>query len=49
MAYSTISKAKSFFNTITYSGTGSAATVTGVGFKPDLFWIKQNFIKDLKI
>ena len=41
MAYSTISKAKSFFNTIQYSGTGSAATVTGVGFKPDLFWIKQ--------
>ena len=41
MAYSTISKHTNFFNTKLYSGTGSNATVTGVGFQPDFFWIKQ--------
>ena len=41
MAYSTISKHTDFFNTKLYSGTGSSATVTGVGFQPDFFWIKQ--------
>ena len=28
------------FNTITYTGTNSAQSVTGLGFKPDLVWIK---------
>ena len=41
MAYSTISKHTTHFNTTLYSGTGSNATVTGVGFQPDFFWIKQ--------
>jgi|MDTC01.3.fsa_nt_gb hypothetical protein len=29
------------FNTVLYSGTGSAQSITGVGFKPDLVWIKE--------
>jgi hypothetical protein len=29
------------FNTLLYTGTGSARTVTGVGFDPDLIWIKN--------
>ena len=41
MAYTTINKSTDNFNTLTYSGNGSARTVTGVGFQPDFFWIKQ--------
>ncbi len=29
------------FKTVLYTGSGSARTVTGVGFKPDLVWIKK--------
>jgi|TARA_Y100000015_G_scaffold21298_1_gene20686 hypothetical protein len=29
------------FNIVTYTGTGSARSITGVGFKPDLLWIKR--------
>jgi len=29
------------FNVVTYTGTGSSQSITGVGFKPDLCWIKQ--------
>jgi hypothetical protein len=29
------------FKTILYDGTGSAQSITGVGFKPDLVWIKE--------
>jgi len=29
------------FNTVLYTGTGSAQSITGVGFKPDFVWIKQ--------
>ena len=36
-----INKPVDHFNTLLYSGTGSARTVTGVGFQPDFFWIKQ--------
>ena len=28
------------FNTVLYTGTGSAQSITGVGFKPDWVWIK---------
>jgi hypothetical protein len=28
------------FNTVLYTGTGSAQSITGVGFKPDFVWIK---------
>ena len=29
------------FNTVTYSGTGATNAITGVGFQPDLVWIKR--------
>jgi len=42
MAYAAISKPNSHFNTITYSGNGSATqALTGVGFQPDWVWIKS--------
>ena len=40
MAYSTISKPKLHFNTKLYTGNGSTNAITGVGFQPDLCWIK---------
>jgi hypothetical protein len=40
MAYTTINKGSSYFNTVLYTGNGSTLNVTGVGFKPDLVWIK---------
>jgi hypothetical protein len=30
-----------YFNTVTYTGTGSARSITGVGFQPDWVWIKD--------
>ena len=30
-----------YFNTVLYTGTGSTADITGVGFQPDWTWIKQ--------
>ena len=42
MAYSTISKPESYFNTKTFTGTaGSGQAITGVGFQPDMIWIKH--------
>ena len=41
MAYTTINKSTDHFNTVTYSGTGSAQSITGVGFQPDWVWIKH--------
>ena len=29
------------FNIVKYTGTGSSQAITGLGFKPDLIWIKQ--------
>ena len=29
------------FAIVTYTGTGSARSITGVGFKPDFLWIKR--------
>jgi len=29
------------FKVVTYTGTGAARSITGVGFKPDLVWIKH--------
>jgi hypothetical protein len=40
MAYTTINKGSSYFNTILYTGTGSSNARTGVGFQPDWVWIK---------
>ncbi len=41
MAYTTIDKSTNYFNTVSYSGTGSAQSITGVGFRPDWLWIKH--------
>ena len=40
MAYTTINKSTEHFNTITWSGTGSGKSETGVGFQPDWVWTK---------
>ena len=41
MAYTTINKSTDHFNTKLYTGTGSSNAITGVGFRPDLCWIKN--------
>ena len=41
MAYTTINKPTDYFNTKLYTGTGSSNSITGVGFQPDLTWIKS--------
>ena len=46
MAYSTIDKSTDFFNTVLYTGNGTAIgssgnAITGVGHQPDLVWIKS--------
>jgi len=41
MAYTTINKSTDYFNNKLYTGTGSSNAITGVGFQPDLTWIKQ--------
>jgi len=40
MAYTTINKHTEHFTTKLYTGTGSSNSITGVGFNPDLVWIK---------
>ena len=40
MAYTDIDKPSDYFNTKLYTGTGSSLANTGVGFQPDLTWIK---------
>jgi len=42
MAYTTINKSTDYFNTKLYTGNGSNGhAITGVGFQPDLTWIKS--------
>ena len=41
MAYTTIKKSTDYFNTITWTGNDSARSLTGVGYAPDLVWIKD--------
>ena len=41
MAYTTINKSTDYFNTKLYTGNGGTQGITGVGFKPDLNWIKD--------
>ena len=40
MAYTTINKSGDYFNTKLYTGNGSTNAITGVGFQPDLTWVK---------
>ena len=41
MAYTTINKPTEHFNTKLYTGNGGTQSITGVGFQPDLNWIKN--------
>jgi len=42
MAYTTIKKPSDYFNTKLWSGNSTTSTgITGVGFQPDLVWIKN--------
>ena len=41
MAYTTINKSSLYQNTVLYTGdTSSSRSITGVGFQPDLVWVK---------
>ena len=37
----TVTTPSTAFNTVLYTGTGATKSVTGVGFQPDLVWIKN--------
>ena len=41
MAYTTIDTPESYFNIVTYTGNGSTQSITGLGFQPDMIWIKS--------
>ena len=41
MAYTTIDDPSEHFDILTYSGTGSTQSITGLDFKPDWVWIKR--------
>jgi len=41
MAYTTINKSTDYFNTKLYTGTGSAQSISSVGFQPDWVWGKN--------
>ena len=42
MAYTTIDKQTSYFNTLLHTGNGSSPrALTGVGFQPDWVWTKN--------
>tara|TARA_R100000734_G_scaffold18790_1_gene16554 strand:+ start:1516 stop:2595 length:1080 start_codon:yes stop_codon:yes gene_type:complete len=41
MAYTTIDTPESYFNVVTYTGNGSTQSITGVGFQPDMVWLKS--------
>jgi hypothetical protein len=50
MAYTTINKPSEYFNTKLYTGTGSAQSLTGVNFQPDMVWTKiRNGVYDHNI
>jgi hypothetical protein len=34
-------QADNYFNTVLYNGTGATQSITGVGFQPDLVWVKN--------
>ena len=40
MAYTTIAKPNTYFNTKLYTGNGSTQSITGVNFQPDMVWTK---------
>ena len=42
----TVTKGTDYFNTVLYTGNGSTASISGVGFQPDLVWIKNRSAAD---
>ena len=46
MAFSPISKSSLHFNTHEYTGNAGTNNVTGVGFQPDIVWLKGRAIDD---
>lgn len=36
-----VAQANDYFNTVLYNGTGATQSITGVGFQPDLVWVKN--------
>ena len=49
MAYSSIVKPSSYFNTKLFTGNGGTQAVTGVGFQPDWVWLKSRSVADSPI
>ena len=41
MAYTGINKSTDFFNTKLYTGNAGTQSITGVGFQPDMVWLKK--------
>jgi len=41
MAYTTIKKPSDYFNTKLYTGNGGTQSITGVGFQPNMTWVKS--------
>jgi len=41
MSYTTINKSTDYFNTVTYSGSETPQTITGVNFSADMAWFKN--------
>lgn len=41
MAYATINKPNTYFNTAIYTGNSSTQSITSVGFQPNLLWFKN--------
>jgi len=41
MAYTNIDKGSDYFETVTYTGTGSSLSISSLDFTPDLVWIKS--------
>jgi len=41
MAYSPILKPNALMNTVLYAGNGGTQSITGVGFQPDMTWLKK--------
>ena len=46
MAYTTINKSTDYFSNKLYTGNGGTQSITGVGFQPDLSWIKSRTTSD---
>jgi len=47
--YTAIDDPSIYFNTKLYTGTGSSLATTGVGFQPDLTWIKNRDANDFHV